>query len=118
MKKDMICIECPKGCVLSVDIENNTAVKVTGARCPKGMVYAASEIDSPVRIFTSTVLARGLSMKLVPVRTDRPIPKKDLFNAVEAARKIVISSPVKAGEAIDENFMGLGVRLVATRESY
>ena len=116
MTKDMVCIECPKGCVLSAEIEDSKVVKVLGARCPKGIMYAASEIDDPVRIFTSTALAIGLSMKLVPVRTDKPIPKRDMLKAVEELRKIRITEPVKTGETIADNFIRPGVRLVATRD--
>ncbi len=115
MIKEIVCIECPKGCILSVDIEDNKVVKVRGAKCPKGIIYAASEIDKPVRIFTSTVLAEGLSMKLVPVRTDKPIPKKDLIKAVEESRRVKIVKPVKVGDSVVDNFLGPGIRLIATR---
>lgn len=118
MTKGMVCIECPKGCVLSVEIENNKAVKVTGAGCPKGIMYASAEIDCPVRIFTSTVMTEGLSMKTAPVRTDRPIPKKDLFRAVEETRRMKVGSSLNSGDVIAEDFLGLGVRLVATRQVY
>ena len=117
MIKKMVCIECPKGCVLSVDIENCKVVKVTGAKCPKGIVYAAAEIDNPSRILTATVLADGLDIKLVPVRTDKPLPKKDLFRAMEEIEKMRITKPLKCGDTIVDNFLGLGVKLVATRKT-
>ena len=117
MVKRMICIECPKGCALSVDIENCKVAKVEGAKCPKGREYAVTEAESPMRILTATALAKGLSLKLVPVRTDRPIPKKDLSRAVEEIRKMRITSPVKSGDAVDKDFLGLGVKLTATREA-
>lgn len=111
----MICIECPKGCNLSVDVENCKVSRVEGARCPKGLGYAASEIENPSRILTATVRAQGLDIKFVPVRTDRPIPKKDLLRAVEEIKNIVISAPVEAGDVIAADFLGLGAKLVATR---
>ncbi len=117
MTKRMVCIECPKSCVLSVDIENCKAVKVTGALCPRGVKYAATETEDPVRILTATVMTEGLELKLLPVRTDRPIPKRDLFRAMEEIRKMRITKPVKAGDLIDGNFLGLGVKLLATREA-
>ncbi|MCX5677701.1 MAG: DUF1667 domain-containing protein [Candidatus Omnitrophica bacterium] len=117
MTKNMICIECPKGCSLSVDIEDKKIVKVRGARCPKGILYAASEIENPTRIFTTTVLAEGLSLKLVPVRTNKPISKKDLYRAMEEVRKVKIIKPTKAGDTIIENFLVSGVSLIATREA-
>ena len=117
MVKRMICIECPKGCALSVDIENCKVVKVEGAKCPKGNEYAVTEAESPMRILTATALTEGLSLKLVPVRTDRAIPKKELSRAVKEIRKMRITSPVKSGDAIDKDFLGLGVKLIATREA-
>ena len=117
MIKRMICIECPKGCALSADIEDRKVTNVQGAECPKGKEYAMVEAQSPMRIFTATVLARGLSLKLVPVRTDKSIPKKDLARAAEEIKKMKISAPVKSGDTIDEDFLGLGVKLVATREA-
>ena len=117
MIKTMTCIECPQGCALTVDVENGVIKSVQGAKCPKGKVYAAAEVENPVRILTATVLAEGLGLKLVPVRTDRPIPKKDIFRAMEEIRKMRITSPVKSGDAIDKDFLGLGVKLTATREA-
>ena len=117
MTKNMICIECPNGCVLSVEIDPGRVVKVSGARCPKGMAYAAAEIDNPVRIFTATALTRGLSLKLIPVRTNKPIPRKDLSRAIEEVLKIRVKEPVETGDIIIDNFLGLGVNLIATRKA-
>ena len=117
MKKNMVCIECPKSCSLTVDIEGKKAVSVRGAKCPKGILYAASEIENPTRILTATVLAKGLSIKLIPVRTDKPIPKKDILRAVEEVSKIRVAKPLKAGDTVADNFLGLGVKLIATRQA-
>jgi len=115
--KNMICIECPKGCNLAVDIENCKVVKVSGARCPKGLGYAVAELENPSRILTATALSDGLDIKLIPVRTDKPIPKKELFRAMEEIGKMRIGVPVEAGGVICRNFLGLGVNLVATRQA-
>lgn len=117
MKKRMICIECPKGCSLAVDIENCKVVNVAGAMCPKGIIYASAEIENPTRIFTGSVRTRTLALKLVPVRTDKPIPKRDLQRSAKAVSEIVLDRPVAAGETIMENFLSLGVKLIATREA-
>ena len=117
MIKKMTCIECPKGCTLSVDIENCEVKNVTGAKCPRGVAYAVSEVQNPVRILTATVKAIGLNLKLIPVRTNKPIPKKDIIRAAEEIGKMNIDRPIKAGDAIIENFLGLGVKLLATREA-
>ncbi|MBI5206554.1 MAG: DUF1667 domain-containing protein, partial [Candidatus Firestonebacteria bacterium] len=90
MIKKITCIECPKGCPLSVAIENNKVVSVEGYICKKGEKYAVNEIENPVRIVTSTVLAQGLSLKMIPVRTDKPISKNKIFDAMNEIKKIRI----------------------------
>ncbi|MFC1548606.1 DUF1667 domain-containing protein [Candidatus Omnitrophota bacterium] len=116
MIKNLTCIECPVGCSLSVDIENCKVVKVSGQKCPKGEKYAVDEIENPVRILTSTVLAQGLSVKMVPVRTDGHIPKARMWDAMDEIRKIRVNKPLRVGDIIASNFLGLGVNLIATRE--
>jgi len=117
MIKELTCIECPEGCALSVDIENCKVVKVTGHKCPKGEIYAKDEIENPLRILASTVLAHGLSLKMVPVRTDRPIPKDRIEDAMREIKKIRIDKEVRTGDVIAADFLNLKVNLIATREA-
>ena len=117
MIKKMTCIECPKSCALSVDIENCKVRNVDGAKCPRCIAYAISEVQNPVRILTATAMAVGLNLKLIPVRTDKPIPKKDIIRAAEEVGRMRISKSLKAGDVIVENFLGLGVNLLATRNA-
>jgi len=112
----MVCIECPKGCVLAVNIENGRVVKVQGTKCPKGAAYAVMEVQEPMRILTATVVSEGSSLKLIPVRTNKPIPKKDILKAMEEIRKIRVKPPVKVGGIIIKDLLGLGVKVVVTRE--
>ncbi len=116
MIRNLTCIECPRSCDLAVDIENCRVVKVSGEKCPKGKDYAVSEVENPQRVLTSTVSARRLSLKMVPVRTDKPIPKDKILDAAEEIRKIRLDKPVKMGEVIARNLSGLGVDLIATRD--
>ncbi len=116
MYKNLICIECPKGCELSVNIENFRVVEVTEHTCPKGKEYAISEIENPSRILTSTVLAEGLALKMIPVKTDSLIPKARILEAMEEIKKIKINKPVSVGEILVKNFLGLGVNLISTRQ--
>jgi len=116
MTKEMICIECPLGCALSADIDNSKVIATRGNKCPKGEAYAVSEVEAPQRFFTATVLAENLEIKMVPVKTDKPIPKAKIIEAALEVKKIRISRPVLAGEPIVKNFLGLGVDLIATRQ--
>ena len=117
MIKKITCIECPIGCRLTVDAENSKAIKVTGNECPKGEVYAVSEIENPVRILTSAVLCRGLSLKMISVRTDKPIPKSRIFEAMKEIKRIRVNKPLSAGDIIVKRFMGSEVNLIVTREA-
>ena len=116
MTKILTCIECPKGCALSIDIENCRVVKVSGNECPKGEEYAHQEIENPMRILTSAVLSQGLTLKMVPVRTDKPIPKSRIMEAMDEIKKIRLKKPVKTGEVILENLLGIGANVISVRK--
>ncbi|NQT32796.1 MAG: DUF1667 domain-containing protein [Candidatus Omnitrophica bacterium] len=116
MIRKLTCIECPAGCALLVEVESGKVVGITGNNCPKGEKYAITEVESPVRVLTSTVLTEGLPLKTIPVRTDAPIPKASLFKAMEEIRKIRIKKPLHVGNVITKNLAGSGANLIATRE--
>ena len=69
----------------------------------------------PMRILTSAVLAEGLSVKMVPVRTDKPILKSRLADAMEMIRMLKVTQPIEAGDVILRDFLGLEANLIATR---
>jgi CxxC motif-containing protein len=117
VNKSLTCIECPLSCALAVDVENCKVLKVSGHKCPKGEQYAISEIENPTRILTATVLCQALDLKMLPVRTDQPIPKAKIFPAMEEIRSIRVNKPVEAGEILVKNFLGLQVNLIATRNA-
>ena len=66
--KEIICITCPKGCHLKVDEET---FAVSGNACPRGAVYGANELRSPVRVVTSTVIAEGPARRLPDTSPDK-----------------------------------------------
>jgi CxxC motif-containing protein len=88
---------------------------VSGNQCPKGDAYAQSEIENPLRILTGTVLAEGLSLKMVPVRTDKPIPKAKLIDAAAELKRLRVKHPLRVGAVLAADFLGLGVNLIVTR---
>ena len=60
-KKELICIGCPMGCQMTVELEKGEVISVSGNTCMRGDVYARKEVTNPTRIVTSTVLVTGLS---------------------------------------------------------
>ena len=71
MKKELVCIVCPRGCHLTIDENNN----VTGNSCPRGVTYAINEITNPLRMLTSTVFIKSELIKRLPVITSKEISK-------------------------------------------
>ena len=43
MKKNLICVSCPLGCPIEVEIENGEILSVTGNTCKRGDKYARDE---------------------------------------------------------------------------
>lgn len=115
MKRVLTCIECPQGCRLEIEADGARVISVTGQKCKRGDKYARQEVEAPLRTLTTSVLTRGLELKMLPVRTSKPIPKGKLFEAMDAVKRLVVTSPVKAGSVIATDFLGLGVDLVACR---
>jgi len=115
MKRLMTCIECPQGCRLEIETDGARVIAVTGQKCKRGDKYARQEVEAPLRTLTTSVLTRGLELRMLPVRTSKPIPKEKLFEAMEGVKRLVVTSPVKAGSVIATDFLGLGADLVACR---
>ncbi|GAB6169603.1 DUF1667 domain-containing protein [Clostridium carnis] len=113
MVKELICICCPMGCHLKVDIENN---KVTGNTCKRGEQYGINEVTNPVRVITTTVKVSEGELPVVPVKTNGAIPKDLNFKCMEALNKIKVEAPVKLGDIISKNILNTGIDVIATRD--
>jgi len=61
-------------------------------------------------------LAKGLVVKRISVKTDRPISKDKIFDAMKKIKEIVVEKDVKVGDIVKKNFINPDVNLVATRE--
>lgn len=116
MIKKITCIECPVGCCIDVEADGDNLVKISGAKCPKGEAYARREVFNPVREISSTVAASGLSVRMVPVKTDRHVPKDRIYDVMKEIRSARVWKPVSVGDIIIEKVAGLDVNIVATRK--
>ena len=101
MKKNLTCIECPIGCEIEVEIEDGKVVSVKGNTCPRGKMYAENEVICPKRVVTSTVRAENGVM--VPVKTDKPIKKSEIFTVMKKINETTCVLPVKIGDILVEN---------------
>ncbi len=114
MKKELICIGCPVGCQMEVDIENGECREVRGHGCPRGESYARQECLHPARMVTASIL---IPERILPlsVRTDHPFPKERIAECLEEIRKIKPQLPVKVGDILLANVLETGINIIATR---
>ena len=114
--KELICINCPLGCRLSVDDKNLDDIKVTGNTCVRGVKYAVSEVTAPKRMVTSSVPVKGSTVSRVSVKTNNPIPKEKIFECLKLIKTVKATAPVVIGDVLYANICD-GVDLVATSEA-
>lgn len=117
MKKtdQMVCIMCPVGCRIEVVLDENGQVIVSGHRCQRGVEYGRQEMIDPHRILTTSVLVENGEMELVSVKTDKPVPKKLLFQLIDVLKHVRVKAPVYMGDVLVENILNTGADIVATR---
>ncbi len=114
-EKQLICINCPIGCRLTAKIEDGVVTEVTGNTCPRGKRYAEQECVHPERTVTTTVRCIGGELRMLPVKTSRPIPKELIFDCIAALKDVSATAPVAMGSVIVENILGTGADIVAAR---
>lgn len=112
MVRELTCIVCPRGCALRVEIEEGKDLIVTGNACPRGVQYAIDECTHPMRTITTTVRAEDGSV--IPVKTDRTIPKEKMFECMVEINKAVATLPAHVGDVVIENVLGTGANVVIT----
>ena len=115
-KKTLNCIMCPMGCELTVTIEDGNVTEVTGNTCPRGAKYGHDEIMSPTRMLTTTVRIAGGQLALLPVVSKSVLPKGRILDCARELRNVKVKAPVKAGDVIVADILGLGVDIVASRD--
>ena len=111
--RELICINCPRGCHLKVDEKTLT---VTGNSCPRGKTYGISEVTNPVRVVTSTVKIIGGDSPRVSVKTDKPISKGKIFDVMHLLDAVELKSPVNIGDIVLPNILGTDVNIVVTKK--
>ena len=117
-KREMVCVSCPMGCAITVELDdNNEVISVTGNTCPIGDKYARQECTHPERMLTSTVKVEGGRLPVVPVKSASPIPKEMLFDAMKEVNKVTLKAPVTFGDVAVKNILGTGIDIVVTNEA-
>ena len=115
--RELICINCPLGCGLTVTLKDGDVVKVEGNPCPKGEAYGKKEVTDPTRIVTSTVRVSGGVLPVVSVKTASDIPKEKIMDCANALKNVKTQAPVSIGDVVVEAVRGTGVSVIATKNN-
>ena len=115
MNRTLVCILCPNGCEIAIEYNAASITAVRGNECAKGEGYAKEEIFSPRRNIASSVSVTGGDMPLCSVRLSAPVPKERIFDVMEIIKKFKCKAPVKAGDVLIPNVLGLDSDVIATR---
>jgi CxxC motif-containing protein len=110
-EKEFICIMCPVGCHVHVDEELN----ITGNKCKRGLNYVLEEIKSPTRILTTTVKTNSKYFPRISVKTNKPLPKSLLFEALKKLNDVIVENNVKIGDVIIKNICDTDVDIISTK---
>ncbi len=112
MTRELICIVCPKGCPMKVEIEGKEVVSVEGFTCPRGKKYAIDECTHPMRTVTTT--ARTDRGGVIAVKTDKTIPKEKMFELMQEINRITVTLPARIGDVVLQNAVGTDANVVVT----
>lgn len=116
--RELTCINCPLGCLLTVTIEDGEVTSVTGNTCKRGEVYGKKEVTNPTRIVTTTVPVVGSTAeRMVSVKTASDVPKGKMFDVVQALADVTATAPVHIGDVILADAAGTGVDVIATKNA-
>ena len=116
MIKELTCINCPMGCLVTVTMDGDEITDISGYTCPRGKTYAEKEVTNPTRVVTSTVKVVGGKRERVACKTAEDIPKDKIMDVMRAINAAEVQAPVVIGEVLIANVADTGVDVVATRD--
>ena len=102
----LTCILCPNGCQLIAKDGS-----ITGNRCPRGVEFGRQECEQPRRSPTATLLTSDGA--LLPVRTDKPIPKGLVMDVMDFCKEQVVASGCRMGDILFTDVLHTGANIIA-----
>ena len=114
MIRELTCINCPLGCLLTVKTDGGEITEISGYTCPRGNAYAVREGTTPTLVVTTTMKVKGGKKDRVACKTDHDIPKDKINAVMEAINAAEAVAPVVIGEVLIANVADTGADVVAT----
>lgn len=116
MKTIVTCVVCPVSCPVEVEYHEHEIESIDRNQCKLALEYVRHELFDPRRTVTTSLEVDGGAFPLVSVKTDRPIEKGKVLEAMRAISKVRVRPPVRIGQVLVEDVAGTGANLVATRD--
>jgi len=94
--KEFICTAC----------ENNCSVSM----------LAMKEAENPTHSVTTTVRTVFPRIPVLPVRTNRSVPKEKVMEIIRELSKVVITEKIGIGEIVAANILGTGSDIIVASD--
>jgi CxxC motif-containing protein len=114
-KRHFVCVVCPIGCEIDVVHDGSRIISMEGNKCEKSVEFVSQELVEPMRILTTTVRIEGSRWPVIPVRTDKSVPKQLFPRIMRQLRHIKLQAPVNMLDLVVKDIVGTGANIVATR---
>jgi CxxC motif-containing protein len=114
-KKHFVCVVCPVGCEIDVVHDGSKIMSMEGNKCDKSEEFAQQELIEPMRILTTTVRIEGSRWPVIPVRTDKSVPKRLFPRIMRQLRDIKLQAPVNMLDVVVKDVLHTGADIISTR---
>ena len=113
-EKEFICINCPMGCRLHVQLDG-ADISVAGNACKRGETYGKQEAVEPKRVLTCLMRASNRNAPF-SVKTSTPVPKDALFRCANEIYATRPAAPLAMGEIVIRDLCGTGADVLVTQD--
>ena len=114
-KRHFVCVVCPIGCEITVVHDGGKIISMEGNKCEKSKEFVSQELIEPMRILTTTVRIEGARWSVIPVRSDKAVPKRLFPRIMKQLRRIRLQAPVNMLDVVVKCVLDTGANIIATR---
>ena len=114
-KKHFVCVVCPVGCEIDVVHDVSGIISMEGNKCEKSEEFVSQELIEPMRILTTTVRIEGSKWPVIPVRTDKAVPRRLFPRIMKQLIRVKLQAPVNMLDVVVRDVLHTGANIIATR---
>ena len=114
-KKHFICVVCPIGCEIDIVHDGSKIISMEGNKCERSEEFVSQELIEPMRILTTTVRIQGSRQPVIPIRTDKSVPKRLFPSIMRQLRRVKVQAPVNTLDVVVRDVLHTGANVIATR---